>query len=175
MGDPIAVRTAVASDIPGVSSVAAESWRSTYAGLIPDSAIEQFLSGAYSGEQLLRTIERFGAGFAIASNNGENIGYAIAGRNRENRGELVALYVRPSWHRRGIGSRLWTACAEHLVQIGCSTMELWVLAGNDNAISFYESRGAQLLNEREFPIGDIRVRELGYRMDLDFGSRTELL
>ena len=90
----------------------------------------------------------------------------MSGRNREGGGELFAIYVLPERQATGIGRRLWQAAAEHLVGLGFEELAIWVLAGNGPARRFSERQGALPFGERDFPVGEGIVPEVGYRAPL---------
>lgn len=166
MTDPIAVRPATTADLAGVRDVATQSWRAAYAGLIPDADVERFLADAYSAAALEQTLRALGPGFLVAADGDDVVGYAKSGRNREGGAELFAIYVLPERQGAGIGRRLWSAVVEHLRGLGFAGLAVWVLAGNGQARRFYERQGARRVAEREFPVGDGVVPEVGYRASL---------
>lgn len=162
----VRVRAATRADLPGVAGVAGRTWRAAYAGLIPEADVERFLASVYSPANLERTLLSLGAGFLVATDGDEIVGYAMSGRNREGDGELFAIYVLRERQGAGIGRRLWMAAAGHLRGLGLATMEVWVLAGNGPARRFYERQGALSVGERDFPVGEGVVPEVGSRAPL---------
>lgn len=74
---------------------------------------------------------------------------------------LDDLYVRPAFQNRGIGSKMLAYLAETARQRGCVRFEWWVLEWNDRAMGFYESLGAQKLEElRIFRLGQEEIRHI---------------
>ena len=57
------------------------------------------------------------------------------------RGEIFAVYVDPLCQGKGFGTRLMSALAQHLRDCGYKGAALAVVAGNDAALSFYQSLG----------------------------------
>jgi ribosomal protein S18 acetylase RimI-like enzyme len=55
--------------------------------------------------------------------------------------------VRPEFRGRGIGKALLTRLAKIAVEEGCGRFEWQVLNWNTPALEFYESLGAQVMNE----------------------------
>lgn len=53
-GDTLTVRPATHTDLPGIQSVAEQTWPATYAGQIPQADIEAFLAAHYSPERLMQ-------------------------------------------------------------------------------------------------------------------------
>ena len=60
---------------------------------------------------------------------------------------LEDIYVRSQWRKYGLGKALLKQVARTAVQRGCARMEWSVLDWNQPAIDFYQSLGAQPLNE----------------------------
>ena len=60
---------------------------------------------------------------------------------------LEDLFVLPQWRRRGYGRRLLTRVAMIAVERGCGRMEWSVLDWNEPAVQFYESLGAQAMDQ----------------------------
>ena len=168
MTDPVEIRPATPVDVPGIRDVAIRTWHAAYAGLIPAADVERFLAGAYRPEHVERGLRRLGAGYLVAVDAATRgiVGYAFAGRNRDGGGELFALYVLPERQGAGIGHRLWQAAADHLRAVGLAEMLVWVLATNHPAQRFYERQGARPVAERDFPVGDGVIPEIGYRAPL---------
>lgn len=64
--------------------------------------------------------------------------------------EIGSIYVSPSHQGRGLGRRLMRAVARHMADIGCTSLQLGVLAANKSARRFYEAIGGQFVAERTF-------------------------
>jgi ribosomal protein S18 acetylase RimI-like enzyme len=60
-------------------------------------------------------------------------------------GHLRALYVHPSYQRRGIGGRLLA----EIKKIAVDGFELWVFEANEGAIRFYERHGAKFVRKTD--------------------------
>lgn len=60
---------------------------------------------------------------------------------------LEDLFVLPQWRQQGIGRRLLEKVAQTAVERGCGRMEWSVLDWNKPAIDFYESLGAQAMDQ----------------------------
>jgi ribosomal protein S18 acetylase RimI-like enzyme len=61
--------------------------------------------------------------------------------DRPGRGEVYALYVDPDAWGTGVGRALMAAGRDQLVANGHTAAVLWVLAGNERAIRFYQAAG----------------------------------
>jgi GNAT superfamily N-acetyltransferase len=63
-------------------------------------------------------------------------------------GELVRLYVRPEWRRRGFGRALTLTGIEWARANGVAAIELWSDKRFDKARALYLSLGARIVGER---------------------------
>lgn len=164
--DSVAVRAARAMDLPGIQRVANQTWPATYSGSIPDADIAAFLETNYSVERLTRIRDRMGAGLLVAAHEETVVGYSMLSKNQEGSAELWAIYVLPGWQRHGVGRLLWDRACEIGLTLEADEMVLWVLDSNSNARRFYESQGARVDGERDFPVGEGSVREARYCLKL---------
>jgi len=146
------IRPAKVGDLPGVSGVHASTWRTAYAGIVPDS----YLEGMSPEVSLARRRERYPnypvlpqGEELVAEQDGAIVGYASLGHVREegmpaDLGEIWALYVLPSHQGDGVGTALLVAGVARLQTLGFTSIVLWVLSGNVSARAFYEQRGFAL-------------------------------
>jgi GNAT superfamily N-acetyltransferase len=101
----LTIRPATADDVAGIGSVADETWRATYASILPEEAIGQFLVDAYRPAAIGARIDRADR-FDVAIDDAAStvVGFSewVA---TPDPGEALwaATYVRPDWQRRGIG------------------------------------------------------------------------
>ena len=87
----------------------------------------------------------------IAEGDGEPVGYAmlhlsegsVGYTTSETVADVETLSVMPSARSGGVGTALMDAVEEELNAIGVREIRLGVVAGNDDAIRFYERRGMQ--------------------------------
>jgi GNAT superfamily N-acetyltransferase len=63
--------------------------------------------------------------------------------------EIPAFYVAPDAWRRGVGSALMARALAEMAAAGFAHAVVWVLEGNNPAISFYEATGWRLDGGRE--------------------------
>jgi GNAT superfamily N-acetyltransferase len=163
----VLIRAAQLADAAAIATVHVDSWRTTYAGILPDDYLAN-LSYAQR-EQLWRDIlsTPTGAEFVyVAEDAGGNvIGFAAGGAERSGdavyRGELYAMYLRDRYHRRGIGRHLTMAVVNRLLHEGASSMLVWVLAANPSR-AFYEALGGQQVSEKSVTIGGVPCVEVAY-------------
>ncbi len=160
------VRRANANDVQAIGRVHVETWRSTYAGLVPDSYLTS-LSPSNKAADWLRSIENpaeLGATI-VAATTGGIVGFANHGRTRNPElpftGEVYALYVEIDWQNRGVGRALLARCFEDLRELGHRSALVWVLANNP-ARFFYEAMGGKPIAERQTPFAGTSLAERAY-------------
>lgn len=168
-------REAAQSDVPAISRVHVDTWRTTYRGIVPDEYLanlsyERRENGWY---QILNRAPEDGNFTYIAEDeSGEIVGFANGGVERTGdpvyRGELTAIYIRQSHQGQGIGRGLVQIVAERLDRLGIHSMLVWVLVDNP-ACQFYAALGGKIVHEKELTIGDKPLIEVAYGW-LDTGN-----
>jgi ribosomal protein S18 acetylase RimI-like enzyme len=151
------VREARAGDADHLARVQVASWRSGYAGIVPDALLAELTSDeAYktwrdrwreaitnpptSRHRVLVAVES-GPGSAVVA------GFVSAGPATDSDrwpgtdGELYELRVDPERTGRGHGSRLLHAAADTLVGDGFRRLSIWVLETDGALRRFLESSG----------------------------------
>lgn len=154
------IRPAALEDAESLAHVQVDSYRSAYAGILPDDYLAQF---SYD-EQEQDWRELISSGeidvLLVAENEaGEVAGYALGERLEGQRYdcELVALYVRQADQGRGIGRSLIAAVAGEFRRQGSRSLVLWVLEANHYARSLYERLGGQLVDRRQLELDENTV------------------
>jgi len=162
------VRLAIPADAEAVSHVHVEAWRVAYAGLLPSALlasldVERRL--AYWSQELM-TPQTPGNMAWVLEVDGIVVGFANLGpcrdadRQQSGDWELFAIYLLADQWGRGRGRAL-ALTALQAVPEHCTSLTLWVLAGNDRAIRFYESLGFTPDGmERQEVLGGDDVREI---------------
>ena len=141
------IRRARASDAPAIGRVHVETWRNTYAGILPDHALAAMSERrqATSYERMIRD----GHLVLVAQPASADlpVGFITAGRARSgpsDAGEVETLYVQDDWRECGIGRRLLVEAARRLAAppYGCRSLLIWVLSDNPSRW-FYEHLGGK--------------------------------
>jgi ribosomal protein S18 acetylase RimI-like enzyme len=91
-------------------------------------------------EEIQKKIARDPDLFLVAEEDGQIIGTVIGGFDGR-RGMLYHLAVVASSRGQGVGSRLMDEIESRLRTKGCVRCYLMVLAGNEDAMRYYEKRG----------------------------------
>lgn len=161
------IRQAVPQDAAGIARVHVSSWRTTYPGIVSAAVLERF-SVEHSQDYWLKTISEPGEHccvlVAVEQQVGA-VGFASAGPERSGnfpyQGELYAIYMLKAYQGRGVGRRLVSAVAQGLLDLGLSSMLVWVL--KDNLFrAFYEALGGEQIGEQDITIGNQTLREVAY-------------
>ncbi|RAI55982.1 GNAT family N-acetyltransferase [Roseicella frigidaeris] len=178
----ICIRRARPSDAAAIGAVHVATWRTTYAGVLPDDYLARLspVRHALGYEQAIASRQHGHAIFvAVASGpdaplgggtggrpggaereGGAVVGFVSGGRARRAwlaQGEVETLYLLDDFRERGIGRRLMRAMAAHLAAIGCRSAMLWVLSDNPTRW-FYRHLGGR-------PAAEERFRFAGQAMD----------
>lgn len=158
------IREGAVSDIDGIAYVHAESWKTTYRGLLSDEFLDQI---TVDGRRRL-WIRNFTSPnqdeimYVAEDEAGQIIGFANGGARKEPDGygaELYALYLLKEHQGKGVGKRLIRSIALNLLERNYNSFMTWVVAGNP-AIHFYHKMGAQSVTSKEIRIGNELVEEI---------------
>ena len=164
----IQIRAATPEDAASMARVHVDSWRSTYAGIVPAEYLARL---SYRNRESLwkelLTTDRPGASYLVAdARDGDIVGFASAGPEREGnsayRGELYAIYLLEEYQRMGLGRRLFSSVTRQLLADGLNSMLLWVLEDNHPACHFYESLGGERVGRKIITIGGADLVEIAY-------------
>lgn len=136
------IRPAVPEDAPEIARIHVETWRTAYGGIIPASFLAS-LSLENRKAMWTRALAEGRSILLVDAEEERMTGWVSAGPSRDashpSESEIYALYVLPSHWGRGIGHRLSQAVEAALPP--SQPISLWVLAGNERAIRFYERAG----------------------------------
>jgi GNAT superfamily N-acetyltransferase len=163
----MSIREACSTDALAIGRVQVDSWRTTYAGIVPADYLAN-LSSVQQGQawgHYISTLSGAAAMYVAETARGEVIGFAHCGPERSGNpiypGELYAIYLLPAYQRQGLGRQLMRAVANGLLHHGLPSMLVWVLAANPSH-AFYEALGGQYVAEQEITIGAARLTEVAY-------------
>lgn len=158
------LRIATLEDAEAIARIHVETWRNTYAGLLPDD----LLVGMSLEKQtrMWQRMLRSGETTIVAEDPRYGvIGFGSYGPNRSKRsnftGEVFTLYLLPDFQGLGIGQGLLQALFGALAREGHETGLIWVLAANPSRF-FYEAMGGKPVASRNTQMGSQTVREVAY-------------
>ena len=159
------VRQAVDSDARGIARVHVDSWRSTYAGIVPAEhlAALDYDRRAANWQRILA--DRRQNVFVAENRDGRIVGFSSGGPERSADpaypAELYAIYLLESWQGQGLGRRLVAALADWFISRGWRSMLLWVLEDNPSR-GFYEALGGVRIKQETISIGGTELVEIAY-------------
>lgn len=162
----------------GIAKVYVDTWRSTYAALLPHRVLlgMSYERQAREWSWVIRNRAEAQPVIVAAEANRGVVGFAsfglsrlgdrpaggpFAGNGETNVGEIYTLYVRPEFQERGIGRRLLAAAFNAMVEKGYGCSFLWVLRDNP-ARYFYERVGGQAVAERRERLWGCTLDEVCY-------------
>ena len=159
----IVIRRATWDDAGAIAHVHVESWRTTYAGIVPGSYLES-LDEAQRATHWLELLKSEYDIF-VAERDGLLVGFAASGASRDKvqgcDAELYAIYLLEEAQRSKIGTDLLRELARALVTRGFTSMNVWVLARNPSK-EFYARTGAHYAATKEIEIGGAVLMEQAY-------------
>ncbi|MFC9997417.1 GNAT family N-acetyltransferase [Nocardia sp. NPDC127526] len=155
--EQVRFRDGAAGDAEAIAALHTASWRTAYAGIMP----QDYLEGPLLEERRALWRGRLAGGGAsghliIAESGADLAGFAYLMPRADGRILIDNLHVHPGRKRSGLGGRLlrrafeWAAAAHP-----GSVVYLEVLADNAPAIAFYERHGGRRTDRRTavFPQG----------------------
>lgn len=164
----IRIRKATAADSRGIAKVHVDSWRSSYADVVPP----EVLSGlSYSDRQKMwdgaLSSPTGGRHCYVAETSDKRIvGFACGGPVSDGwetyEGEIYSIYLLEEYQRGGLGRQLLLSTARRMKDDGIESMLLWVFEKNHGARRFYESLGGELIGSKEIRIGAADLVEVAY-------------
>ena len=158
------IRRADAADAQAIARVHVDSWRSTYAGIVP----EEFLASLNLDDraEMWRRMLAAEDGLMFVAEDEEGVfGFACGGKLREDLdsydAELYAIYLLRENQGKGAGRALFQALVASLLEAGYAGMALWVLKDNP-AVHFYERMGGEQIASKQITIGGANLEEVAY-------------
>lgn len=162
------IRRAAVEDSTALARIQVDSYRSAYAGILPDDYLACFTYEEQEEDWRSLIQSRTDDILLVAEiGEGELAGYAL-GRPGPTGilpfdSELVALHVRKAYQGRGAGGALVAEAARRLHEQGCRSLLVWVLAKNP-ARAIYEHLNGRLVGEKTTHLGegDVSALEVAY-------------
>jgi ribosomal protein S18 acetylase RimI-like enzyme len=164
----ITIREARVADAAGIARVHVDTWRSTYAGIVPASyltALSYDQKAKKHAEWLVKPIPGTKTFVADGEGGASIVAFAEGGRERGGhpvyKGELNAIYVSDKYQRCGIGQQLVREVVKHLRALGLANMVTWALEDNPYA-RFYEKIGGTRVGEKWLDMDGKRLKEIAF-------------
>ena len=163
----IETRRAGPQDAAQIAEVHDAAWTNAYSGLLPYKALTRMVQRR-GADWWANAIKRSTVVLVIEM-AGKVAGYATIGRNRVSTlpysGEVYELYLKPEYQGIGLGTRLFLAARGELGRRKLKGTVVWVLADNEQAISFYENAGGRAVAEGSEQFDGRKVGKLAFAWD----------
>jgi len=132
----ITFRPTTAEDIPVIQDLSSRIWREHYPGIITHAQIDYMLGTMYASGVIHDEILNKGYRYVVAMMGKEAVGY-FAYRFEDQAVMISKLYLLPSLHGKGIGSRMLGYVKEDALRMGAKSLYLFVNKNNTKAIRAY--------------------------------------
>jgi L-amino acid N-acyltransferase YncA len=157
------IRSATQADADAIAHVHVQSWRTTYAGVVPDEYLRSLDQAERA--QLWREAMASDIEVLVAEIDQRIMGFISGGPVREPvancDAELYAIYLLECAQRSGLGTGLLLHLAGTLRRRGFKSMSVWVLDQNSSK-QFYSKLGAGYVASKYIEIGGALLTELAY-------------
>jgi L-amino acid N-acyltransferase YncA len=163
----IGIRMARPADAAEIANIYVESWRETYAGILPASGLLKMSKPDHTAiwTRAINASNLRNPTLVAADANANVYGFAGAGNSRDRslpyEAEIYTLYVAPGFTGQGIGACLMSSMFRLFSKANCRGMIIWALADNPSRF-FYEAMGGRLIAERLHPMWGATYREIAY-------------
>ena len=161
------IRKASPGDAAVIAHIYTETWRDTYAGMIPDRVLLSMSDRRHAALWTRNLRNSHSRELAmVAEDEGPGIiGFGSCGPAKEQKlgaaGEIYTLYVLPGFQGLGLGKRLLAALFQTLVDKGLDSALIWVLAPNP-ARFFYQAMGGTQVAVRAEPFHGAHLDEMAF-------------
>ncbi len=161
------IRKASPGDAAVIAQIYTETWRDTYAGMIPDRVLLSMSDRRHTALWTRNLRNSRCRELAMVAEDDANgiIGFGSCGPVKEHQlgaaGEIYTLYVLPDFQGLGLGKRLLAALFQTLVEKGRDSALIWVLAPNP-ARFFYQAMGGTQVAVRAEPFHGAHLDEMAF-------------
>jgi L-amino acid N-acyltransferase YncA len=168
MGETMSVRRARADDAPAIARVHVDSWRSTYAGLLPEDMLVRLSSAEHEARWWRHVLGRFRRRhyvYVAEDKEAGVVGFVSGGRSRDRElayeAEVYALYLLDEYQGMGLGRALFLRLVDRLHRECGPGLSVWVLSANPSRY-FYEALGGRRVATRCERMGGAEVEATAY-------------
>jgi L-amino acid N-acyltransferase YncA len=166
------IRPAKEDDVQAIANVYVETWRSTYAGILPDKVLIE-MSTERQMVMWARAIRHAGGPAeeqiqVLEDEQANVIGVGSCGFNRDRAssygGEVYTLYIHPDHQNQGYGEQLLAGLFDIMIAQGYTAAVIWVLSLNPSRF-FYEVMTGKRVGERDEKLWGTVLNEIAYGWD----------
>jgi GNAT superfamily N-acetyltransferase len=166
------IRRATADDYSGIARVHVDNWLNTYKEIFPAEVLNTWTyeTREVRWKKSLPKALSGGTMTFVAEERGTILAFALAGTMRDARlrmrytGEIYGVFVHPEHQGRGLGRKLFEACAEHLLSFDHARAALWTLENNPDR-DFFEIVGGKKVYDAPDEIGGRSYTKVAYGWD----------
>ncbi|NTW58814.1 MAG: GNAT family N-acetyltransferase [Nitrospirae bacterium] len=167
----VTFRNVVVSDIPIIQDLSSRIWREHYPGIITHAQIDYMLGTMYASGVIHDEILSKGYRYVAVMMGKEAVGYFAYRFEDPDRSVMISkLYLLPSLHGKGIGSRMLAYVKEDALRMGAKSLYLFVNKNNTKAVRSYERFGFVKARAVVTDIGGGFVMD-DYRMELSLRDK----
>ena len=158
------IRRAREEDVMQIAEILVEDWQTAYRGIMDDDFLDSL-----SAEQRYRIeIKRYQK-LTVAVDHHEIVGYTWNEMIDDEAAdcEIIALYVRYSKRKNGIGRALMQNSMDYFKKHGKKSMVIWCLRENHESRLFYEKMGGKVYKAGTHRWGNREYDMISYLYPLD--------
>jgi ribosomal protein S18 acetylase RimI-like enzyme len=161
----IAILQATSKDIPIIQEIANKTWPITYGGILSKAQLDYMMDLMYSDESLLEQI-KIKPLFFLAQEGDSFLGFTSCENNYKNNKvtRIHKIYILPEAQGKGVGKLLVDKVIAQAKENQSKVISLNVNKFN-NAVSFYQKAGFEIVSEEDIDIGSGYLME-DYKMEL---------
>ena len=135
----IRIERARLEDISAIKRVLNDTWRATYAHILPPGIIEHITTAWHAPTVLTQEVQNPTLFFGVARTEAEYVVGLVTARVSDEVLVVNRLYVVPDYQRQGIGQQLLRASYEAFP--ACQRVRLGVEVQNHIGVAFYRRQG----------------------------------
>ena len=160
----IIIRQATQEDAWQIADILVEDWKMAYRGIIDSD----FLDSMSVEERYQRELQRYQI-YRVAVVDKEILGFTWNEMtdNKSSDCEIVAIYIRYSKRKYGIGKALFNDSVDFFRAAGRKRMIIWCLRENAEARKFYEKMGGTVYQTGTHRWGNREYDMISYLYQLD--------
>ncbi|HZS85462.1 MAG TPA: GNAT family N-acetyltransferase [Stellaceae bacterium] len=159
------VRPALMADAPAIARIDVETWRASYAGILPDRYLVA-MSESERRRLWTHEVAQHPGDIVVALDATSRVrGFGSCGATRDTAlgfaGEVFTLYVAPDHQGSGMGRDLLLALFARLQRRKLGSALVWVLRANPSRF-FYERLGGKQVGHRRIPFAGSQIDAVAY-------------
>ncbi len=165
--DDYIIRMNELKDQEQMAHIKVDGWKNAYDKIIASNYLNT-LNYEQQTKRYISSFDEYKDRVLVAVKDDEVLGYSCFDTNKKDNAdsELVSLYIKPSYIGKGIGTRLFKETCKVLLSHKKSSMIVWCLSDNVNAINFYESLGGISIETKSVKIGNSYYSEQAFYFNL---------